>query len=210
MPPSSEKSGTRRSASLKIAAACAFACISPASPCHAAVTVQFQQVGNDLVVTSTGDLDLTGLSWSWSAWEMEDAYYRQIGGDLPQDLVRLFRDSVSSFEFPMGGNFFSKGLPVRVADGYSGMTFGLWANASMFALYVPRNFRSGPISSSMTFYNLDLASVGVIEQVIQLGASNGLRINITVVPEPGTLAMPAVVVTGMALRRKRRPRAQAV
>lgn len=204
--PSSDKTGTHPAAFPKLALIAAMSAIFSTAPCQAAVTIQFEQVGKNLVVTSTGDLNLTGLSWSWSAWEIDDAYYRQIGGGLPQDLVRIFRDSVSSFEFQRGGDFFSKELPVLVADEYSGMTFGIWANSSQLSLYVPRHFTSGPISSSMTFYNLSLESLGVIEQEIQLGPSDGLRIDITVVPEPSVLSMPALLMIGMAFRRKRHAR----
>ena len=203
MPPSPYPTGALWNALPNLAAILTFTFALSGGPCQAAVTVSFEQVGQDLVVTSTGDLDFSGLSWSWSGWEMTDAYYRQIGGDLPQDLVRLFRDSVTSFEFPRGGNFFSGELPVLIADAYSGMTFGLWANDSMFAVYVPRNFRTGPISSSMTFRNLSLDSLGVIDQVIDLGNSAGQRIIITTVPEPGILTLPAIALAGVAFQRRR-------
>jgi hypothetical protein len=36
---------------------------------------------------------------------------------------------------------------------------------------VPRGFRSGTIESSMTFRDLSLQSLGVIDQVIELGDS---------------------------------------
>lgn len=171
--------------------------------CQAAVTISFEQRGSDVVVTSSGYLNLTAFDWSWSSWENEDAYYRQIGGNLPQDLVRLFRDSVTSYEFTRGGNFFTGASPVLIADEYSGMTFGIWANSTLFSLYVPRNFEVGTINSSMTFRNLDLASLGVIEQVIDLGSTDAQRLVITVVPEPGSASAVAIAGLAMALRRRR-------
>lgn len=171
--------------------------------CRAAVTIHFGQNGNDTIVTSTGYLDLSGLEWSWSAWELSDAYYRQIGANLPQDLVRLYRTSVSAYEFPGGAELFSKQLPVLVADAYSGVTFGIWANASMISLYVPRYFKSGVLESSMTFRNLDLKSLGLIEQVIELGDSGDQRIIITSVPETGTLGITAAALISLVVRRRR-------
>jgi hypothetical protein len=168
---------------------------------NAAVTVNFEQSGNDLIVTSTGDLNLTGVDWSWSAWEMPDPHTLQIGANYPQDLVRLFRDSVSAFEFAVGADLFSMALSVLLADAYSGMTFGIWANDSMVSLYVPRGFRSGTIESSMTFRDLSLQSLGVIDQVIELGGSGDLRIIIASVPEPGSVAFFALTLVGMAFRR---------
>jgi hypothetical protein len=181
--------------------AVAFFLLNPAA-CQAAVTISFEQRGSDVVVTSTGNLNLTPFDWSWSSWENEDAYYRQIGSNLPQDLVRLFRDSVTSYEFPRGGNFFTVASPVLIADDYSGMTFGIWADSSSFALYVPRNFEVGTINSSMTFRNLNLASLGVIEQVIDLGSTDAQRLIITVVPEPAMASVAAI--TGMAMMSRRR------
>jgi hypothetical protein len=188
---------------VKFAAANALACLLLAPTSRAAVTILFQQVGDDTVVTSTGDLDFTGLSWSWSGWELEDGAYRQIGGNLPQDLMRMYRTSVSSYEFERGADFFSGNVPFQIADAFSGMTFGIWANSTEMAVYVPRNFRSGTIESSVTFRNLSLASLGVIDQVIDLGNSEGQRIIISSVPEPGMISLSALALVGAFARRRR-------
>jgi len=191
---------------LKSAAPGACACcllLAPAS--HAAVTISFEQVGDDTVVTSTGYLNFTGKDWTWSSWELADPYYRHMGGNLGagQDIVRLYRTSVQAYDFDMAGNLFSKPLPLLVADEYSGMTFGIWTDIDEFSVFVPRHFQSGAIESSMTFRNLSLESLGVIEQVIDLGSTDDLRIIITTVPEPGSVALSATVLLGLACRRRR-------
>lgn len=188
---------------VKFAAANGLACLLLVQTSRAAVTILFQQVGDDTVVTSTGDLDFTGLSWSWSGWELEDGAYRQIGGNLPQDLMRMYRTSVSSYEFERGADFFSGDVPFQIADAFSGTTFGIWANSTEMAVYVPRNFRSGTIESSVTFRNLSLESLGVIDQVIDLGNSAGQRIIISSVPEPGMISLSALAVVGVVMRRRR-------
>ena len=168
-----------------------------------ALVLAFEQSGDDVIVSAQGFLDIRGFSPSWSAWDLTSGEIRQLGGGLPQDVIRLFGDSVSAFEFGFGLDIFTEDLAVQVADEFSGDTFGLWSDGAVTQMYVSRSFVSGDIESWMTFRDLELDSVGVVEQTFSFGGNESTRIEIKVVPEPGVSCFLLFFFTFFNFRRVR-------
>ncbi|MGJ8642572.1 MAG: hypothetical protein ACSHX9_04120 [Luteolibacter sp.] len=157
---------------------------------NAALTISLTQSGADTVVNASGALDLTSLSFSDRAeTETGDPFlFQQLGGNLPQDLVRLLSASFDLYRFPFGTNIFSNQFGVLVANNSSGQTFGVWSDGINTNLYVPARFTSGSLSGSMVFENVNLSSLGAIAQEIDLGVGDEKKVIITVVPEVSCLA----------------------
>jgi hypothetical protein len=170
---------------------------------QAGYVVTLEEVGSDVVVTGSGPIDLTGLSFS--------------------------RNSITSATIGPSGGVILTGQPnfLSVYSGFSGpSSFGSGSQSDPGSsggdfvgvislnntLYVPKGYVSGsPLSDNATYDNQTFASLGVIPGVYEWTWGTGANQNFTLdigaspVPEPSTWAMMLLGFAGIgyaALRRK--------
>lgn len=165
-----------------------------AQPLEAAVTITFSQSGADTVVSATGNLNLTGMSWTDRVEHGtgEPILYQQLAGNVPQDIVRLLSMGFDMYRMPIGTDFFGDRFGVLVASQSFGQTFGIWSDGTETCLYVPARFTSGTLSGTMVFAGVELASLGLIEQDVSFGASEDKTVRLRVIPEASSLGLVAL------------------
>jgi len=173
------------------------------SALQGAVTFSIQEIGSDVVFTGSGTIDLEGLGapasagWSGSvspsnAWAIVGA-----GGDADVYTVSVFPTNIGS-----GGTTF--------ADANTGDLFGVFKSH----LYVPQDYISGSsLLGTSTFSGQSLASLGLTEGVYTWswgsgGNADSATLTISAVPEPGTWALAAGIVSlgFVGLKRYRKVR----
>ena len=177
------------------------------SGAHAEYTVNFAQVGNNVVATGSGTLDLTGLSFAGTG---------SFGtGIIPSSSVIGIGPSVSAADYysgVTGPSSFGAGGE-KVSDATSGDTAGIDLAFGEADLAVPVGFKSGgSLSGSDTFDNATFASLGLTPGVYTYMwsppnvADDSFVINIpaTAVPEPATLALLAAPLAVLLFARARR------
>ena len=195
----------------KIAAsACMLAAIPAAS--QAMVTVDVSQVGANVVVTTSGSLDLTGYGGGSEG-------DRQAGIDAAAGtIVTGAGGGVGIYlGFLSGPSSFGGGTG-KAASASSGATFGVdFETYNQPTVFAPYGYVDGTsLSGDATFLNKSLASLGLTAnksyEVDYIGGATAIEINVegtgaAAVPEPATWMMLIVgfVVVGAAIRR--RPRA---
>ena len=170
---------------------------------RAAVTIDIIEVGPDLLATTSGSLDLTGLTFDFPVGNTPgiasfDAFVATGGPGTNVEYEGFTGPSTWG-----SGNF-------APASSSSGTYFSV--DGSLLALDVPTGYVSGsPISSTATWLGQSFASLGLIPGTYVYATPNdtitvnvGLRV--AAVPEPATWAMMLVGFFGMALaiRRGRR------
>ena len=187
---------------VKIFATCILA--SLAVPASAAVTINITQVGSNVVVTSAGTLDLTGLTLSPLLFTSQ-AY---LGGSPIFQVYAGPNGSVdvySSLTVPSG---ISNNVSSAVGTSGTGDAFGVDENG---VLAVPKGFTGGTLSNTATFNNWTFATLGLNSgQFVFTAPNDTITVNIGPVipgvPEPSTWVMMILGFGAMGvLLRRRRP-----
>ncbi len=174
------------------------------SAANAAVTVNFSQVGSNVVATASGSLNLTGLT-ALSGYSLDKGVnpaiaYVGVGSAA----------SVTAYSGLTGPNTFGSGN-YTLASSVSGTGFAL--NATSFGspyAFVPIGYVSGSaISGTDTFLNQTFASLGLTAgQYVFSSRNDSVTINIGAGadPEPATWAMMLLGFGGIGaeVRRQRK------
>jgi hypothetical protein len=160
------------------------------------------QVGTDVVVTGSGTIDLTGLSF-FANGSAPAAMIIPIQGllYLNDGPVDVYANISGPFSFGMGGT--------TRASSSSGDAVGLDGLGSN-RLFVPSGYLSGnPLSDTSTYSNATLASVGVTPGTYIWTWGTGIHADsftLQIVPEPSTSALLGLTGIGagvMAYRRRK-------
>ena len=177
-----------------------------AAPASAAVVITVAEVGNDVVFTGVGTLDLTGSPvviegvGSQSALAPVDGVV--IVGPAEGASIDSFALLESTF-FPAFGSLAN----TYFATTGTGDLFGV-AGTVINQVAVPVGYISGtPLSGSSMFENVRLGELGVVEGAYSATLASGDTITLIIpfveaVPEPTSAAM--LGLGGLALLRRRR------
>ena len=149
---------------------------------HADITALPVQSGADVVITYSGNVDLTGLTFLGG---------ESISGFInPTDVKFFSSDGISGdlYSFiPVPGTSFGTGGD-STPNSISGQNFGV--NFASNLVYVPTGYVSGdPLSGSMTFTGATLASLGLFESgTYSSSATPNFRFIVTFGPPPEQLS----------------------
>jgi hypothetical protein len=196
---------------IMIAVAVATGFMAVCGRAEAAIVVNIEQVGANVVTTGSGSIDLSVLT------EVGD------GGTQPL----LWGQSGWVFVGPVGGGFIYTGLTGPSSFGTGGLIgttppgdgtgdgFGFEAsNTGEFVhpvLYLPFGYVSGStLSGSAIYDNTTIAGLGLTPGTYiytATGVGNTLTVNIGSVPEPSSITMATTalgLLGGVTFRRRRR------
>ncbi|QDS93887.1 hypothetical protein FF011L_26630 [Roseimaritima multifibrata] len=167
---------------------------------EAALVIDIQEIGSDVVATGSGTANLAGLSFNFdgggTAYMEPSSTDIQIGGPNMVDWYSATLEPTS----------FGTGMP-SVPDLITGPRWGV-ANGY---LLVPKDYASGTfLSSTSTWNNTTLADLGVTSGTYTWtwGAGSdqdSLTLNAggtTAVPEPSSLLLMGLACGGLMYRRK--------
>jgi len=179
---------------------------------EAAITVDIEEVGSDVVVSYSGSIDTTGIGFNL----VSPSSLRRIaafGGNAMfagQDGARgaSLTDfgqtpwTVAPTPFGSGGLFEADSYSIAAGD-----SFGFQSNG----FFVEWGYTSGkPISGSMTFENQTLASMGINvgDGIMNATFSSGDTLTVNAVPEPTSIAFMATgsLAAGVVVVARRRRR----
>ena len=177
------------------------------SGAHAEYIVNFAQVGNNVVATGSGTLDLSGLTFAGTGSAGTGIIPAEsvIGVGPTQSVADYYSGVVGPTSFGVGGS--------TVSSATTGDFAGLDADSAYLA--VPLGFVSGSsLSGSDTFVNATFASLGLTPGSYTYEWSppnvtdDSFVINIpaTAVPEPATLALLAAPLAAFLFAKVRRRR----
>lgn len=174
------------------------------------LNITVQQVGSDLVISTSGFVNSTGLSVQGQATDsgrINPSFF--LGGSI------LVTGPAASFIYERytgvsGSSAFATGSQTIASSG-SGDPFGIVSNGTNSNFYLPINFVSGSsITSSSTYNNNTISGLGLTLGTYNWswgsGATAGTaQMTISNVPEPGTYALGAIAsgVLATVARRKR-------
>ena len=194
----SSTSARGRAAKL-LAATTALTMVVAAGRAEAAVVIDITQVGSNVVITGSGTLDTTGLTYDYSTYaptEVVPSYNTILIGTYAGPV-----DIYSGFTSPVGN--LGPGGTTAASSG-SGDTFGI----NDMVLDLPGGYTSGPISGSSTFENTTIAALGFTPGTYVfswdssvVGAAvedDSITVQVgPIVPEPSTWAMMLLGFAGL-------------
>ncbi|MCA9290421.1 MAG: hypothetical protein KDA25_04785 [Phycisphaerales bacterium] len=188
---------------MKHVAGLAASAILFASPAFGAVTITAEEVGNDVVLTGSGTLDLG--AWTFAGAGQIDAFILNDGVAVgPSMPINVFGAPVN-----FSGPLTIPGIMATTATSGTGDFFGLVFGTipAQRQLAVPVGYVSGdPLSGTATFANESFASIGLtLGSTTWTWGTPGVdadSLTFTVVPGPGGLAF--LTVAGVFGRRRRR------
>ena len=174
------------------------------STANATVTMSVNQVGSNVVVTTTGSLDMTSLSldapYPFNLSAGVAGSYSYLGTGVAGTTVYAYSPMVGPGSLGDGN--------IIEADFSEGAAFAI--NASFPAVFVAEDYLSGSsLAGSATFLNQTIASLGLDAGAYTFTTpSDSIFVNIGTagaVPEPATWAMMigGMSVVGGAMRRRR-------
>jgi hypothetical protein len=160
---------------------------------YSQLEITFQNSGPDLIVTASGNLDVSGSTYATTTGEFYSYKLLQVH-DLRDRL--LYTLSASDVYFiGTSGSFLDDIVILENASVASGDSFGLEAGDSSsptFLLYVPEGFTSGFLLGSMTFSNLQVEDVSPIEQTVSWGGTPEQSVIIRIAEAQQQLAKPTI------------------
>lgn len=169
-------------------------------PAHAQIILTLEEVGPDVVLTASGTIDLTGMTYDSSSTGGS-------GGVAPSFEMFYVGDPASGYDFydgPISTTGFGPGSFTN-SDSETGSPFGI--GGFVIQLAVPGGYTSGdPLGTSTAIFdNTDLNTLGVTPgtYVWTWGTGSGSA-TMTVVPEPSSAALLAGGLAALALLRRRR------
>ena len=132
--------------------------------CFQGYRVTLEQVGSNVVATGSGALDLTGLTGGPDSYKpVINASDASIAtGGSPATLETGPRTATDTYQGGTGPANFGPGGLVR-PDSASGDLVGVFGNGygeNDVFIFVPQGYKSEPLSSSATWNNVTLATLG--------------------------------------------------
>lgn len=188
----------------RLVAACLLAAVPSAA--SAAITVTFNEVGNDVVALTSGSFDLTGMTFGGP---------NPVTAGINQD--KRFFDAVTANEEQavvyfgaVSGPFFPSFAGSVSASSFSGDVFGVrWETGRVT---VPLGYVSGSsLSATTTWANHSFSSLGLpIGTYVYTFPADTVTLQIGAVPEPATWAMFILGfgMIGASMRRRKGVSAQ--
>jgi hypothetical protein len=169
------------------------------------LVISVTQVGNDVVATGSGTINLTSLSLfgtqnGGASLFPDDAFLQigpALGGPVGQDLYSGVSGPTS-----FGSALFTGAL--------SGTGNQIGVNGQFGRLIVPLGYVSGSsLSGSSTFANSTIGSLGLTPGSYTYtwgtgGSADSLTVNVSAVPEPSSLALLGTFVAGLTVCKRRR------
>lgn len=176
--------------SLSLLAGLLLLAVPPAT--NGAVTIIAAEVGDDVVITATGTLDLTGMT-------LDGAVNTGLGVVPNNGLLVLGSGGVSDVYVGLISAPSSFGtMSTAFGDGGSGTTLRLEPGE----LAVAQGFSGGAFSASVFFNDEDFATIGLTPGVYAWVLPND---TITfVIPEPSRGLLSLLALGAMLVRRRRR------
>ena len=163
-----------------------------AVPAQAAIMIDFAEVGSDVVVTTTGSLDMSGLTGP--ATGSVDGVWLGYAG-----IAGAFSGSTNSYDSPVDGftswsaditqNTNERHTTNLDLSGFNAL-FGFIAPSKR--LFVPDGYSGAIVNSEIVMEGYSFQSLGIVEGVIAsltfTTDSGGDSMTLTAVPEPSAFA----------------------
>lgn len=176
--------------------------IALATPGRAALTINIQQFGSDVVATASGSLDLSGLGLVTSSGSTSIALLYPTGGTIA---VGTPGSSSVYTGFSTVGSLGSGGF--TVASSYTGTLTE--ADKADSYLFLPHNYTSGTqLNGTATWNNTDFSTLGLTPgaSLVFSWSGDSITVNaVTPVPEPATAVLPMLgILFLLAIWQRRR------
>lgn len=177
-----------------------------ATAAQAALTINVNETGGDVVFSGSGTLDVTGATPSGSGSVLPFETYFDPSAPLfysnpTAGAISLDGYTLTSFVFSIGsGGLQGFNEPAAVA---TGQAFGLASTN----IYVPTGFTSGAFNFTTSIFGTDLATLGITPGTYNWafpGDSVSMTVTAAVVPEPSTYIAGLGFVALAALMWQRR------